>query len=51
MALTKEHVDTIKERAKKDPQFFKEFVKELLREALKIDAGIVERVLRKVEGK
>lgn len=51
MALTREYIETIKERAKRDPQFFKEFVKELLKEALRMDAEIVERILKKVDGK
>ena len=51
MALTREFIQTIEERAAKDPKFFKELVKEVLKEALKIDPEILERVYNKVKDK
>ncbi len=51
MALTKDYIDMIKERAARDPKFFKELVKEVLKEALKIDPEILERVYNKIKEK
>ena len=51
MALTRDYIQTVRERAAKDPKFFKELVKEVLKEALKIDPEILERVYNKVKDK
>lgn len=46
-----DYIHEIKERAAKDPKFFKEIVKEVLKEALKKDPELLRRVYEKISSK
>lgn len=51
MALTRGFWKTIVDRAKKDPEFRLELLKEIMREAVKENPDIIDNAITKVDAK